>query len=77
LASIISENPAFTIDSKSIHTNIVLFDVKEGSATKVLDHFSGQGVHMIPFGPKTIRATFHFQVDDEDLAKVIAVVQNY
>lgn len=76
-ADAIVEHPDFTIDSETVHTNIVLFDVKEGSATNALDHFSGNGVQMIPFGPQTIRATFHFQVDDEDLAKVIEVVNRF
>lgn len=73
-ARVIVEHPDFIIDYDSVHTNIVLFDVKEGSAVIALDYFSEHGVHMIPFGPKTIRATFHFQVDDDDLAKVIEVV---
>ncbi len=76
-AQVIVEHPGFTINSDSVHTNIVLFDVNEGSATRALDHFSEQGVQMIPFGPKTIRATFHFQVDDEDLKKVIEVVNRF
>lgn len=76
-ARVIAEHPAFSIDSETVLTNIVLFDVNEGSAPTVLDSFSEYGVQMIPFGPKTIRATFHFQVDDEDLAKVIDVVNRF
>lgn len=77
LAKVIAEHPDFSIDLKSVHTNIVLFDVNEGSALKALDYFSESGVQMIPFGPKTIRATFHFQVDDEELAKVVEVVNGF
>tara|TARA_R100001143_G_C3361367_1_gene137067 strand:- start:1034 stop:2050 length:1017 start_codon:yes stop_codon:yes gene_type:complete len=73
-AQVILDHPDFIIDYDSVHTNIVLFDMKEGSAGIALEHFSEHGVEMIPFGPKTIRATFHFQVDDEDLAKVIESV---
>lgn len=76
-ARVIAEHPAFSIDSETVLTNIVLFDVNEGSAPTVLDSFSEYGVQMIPFGPKTIRATFHFQVGDEDLAKVIDVVNRF
>lgn len=77
LAEHIANHPDFIIDFESVHTNIILFDVKGDSATKALHHFSKHGVQMIPFGPKTIRATFHFQVDDADLAKVIEAVNIY
>jgi len=73
----IVDHPAFTIDPETVQTNIVLFDVKEDSAETALSYFSKHGVQMIPFGPKTIRATFHFQVDDQDLAKVIDVVKGF
>jgi threonine aldolase len=77
LANAVSQNPAFSIDLDTIETNIVLFDVKNGKAEDVLESFAESGVGMIPFGPKTIRATFHFQVGDEDLEKVIEVVGGY
>jgi threonine aldolase len=73
----IVDHPAYTIDPETVQTNIVLFDVKEDSAETALSYFSKHGVQMIPFGPKTIRATFHFQVDDHDLAKVIDVVKGF
>lgn len=77
LAGAISGNPAFTIDLATVETNIVLFDVNNGTAEEVLKFFADSGVGMIPFGPKTIRATFHFQVGAEDLEKVIEVVRGY
>lgn len=77
LAGAISGNPAFTIDLATVETNIVLFDVNSGTAEEVLKFFADSGVGMIPFGPKTLRATFHFQVGDEDLEKVIEVVKGY
>lgn len=76
-ADVIVDHPDFTIDPATVHTNIVLFDVKDGNATKTLDYFAEHGVQMIPFGPQTIRATFHFQVDDDDLVKVIEVVNRF
>ncbi|MDX1592347.1 MAG: beta-eliminating lyase-related protein, partial [Balneolaceae bacterium] len=76
-AEAVAENPAFEIDLSSVETNIVIFDVKNETAEAVLKSFADSGVGMIPFGPKTIRATFHFQVGDEELEKVIEVVSNY
>jgi threonine aldolase len=76
-AEAVAENPALEIDLESVETNIVIFDVKNETADSVLKSFTKSGVGMIPFGPKTIRATFHFQVGDEELEKVIDVVRNY
>jgi hypothetical protein len=36
-----------------------------------LARFKERGVAMVQFGPKTIRAVFHFQVGDEALKKVV------
>jgi threonine aldolase len=77
LAEAIAENPAFEIDLSAIETNIVLFDVKNGTAEEALKKFTEAGVGMVPFGPKTIRATFHFQVGDEDLEKTIKVIGEF
>ncbi|MEX0647454.1 MAG: GntG family PLP-dependent aldolase [Balneolaceae bacterium] len=76
-AEAIHNNPAFNIDTSSVETNIVLFDVKEGTAEEALKVFSDAGIGMVPFGPKTIRATFHFQVGDEDLVKVLEAVGEF
>ncbi|MEX2347470.1 MAG: GntG family PLP-dependent aldolase [Balneolaceae bacterium] len=76
-AEAIHNNPAFNIDTSSVETNIVLFDVKEGTAEEALKVFSDAGIGMVQFGPKTIRATFHFQVGDEDLLKVLEAVGEF
>ena len=76
-AEAVNENSAFEIDLASVETNIVIFDVNKTKAQEVLSDFAVAGVGMIPFGPKTIRATFHFQVGDEELEKVIEVVRGY
>ena len=76
-AKAISNRPEFSIDISTVDTNIVLFDVKEGTATDALKTFSEKGVEMVPFGPKTIRATFHFQVNDEDLEQVLDAIDEF
>lgn len=75
-AAAVSENNAFTIDLSTVDTNIVLFDVKSGSAEDVIALFADNGIGLVPFGPKTIRATFHLQVDDNDLEEVIDIVRS-
>jgi threonine aldolase len=76
-ASAISENDAFIIDLDTVDTNIVLFDVAEGDAEPVLGYFTENGVGMVPFGPQTIRTTFHFQITDEEAERVNQLVHSY
>ena len=76
-AEAVSKNPFFEIDLSSVFTNIVLFDVKSGNAESALQMFADAGIGMVPFGPKTIRATFHFQITDEDMATVLNVVDGF
>ncbi len=56
-----------SIDLSSIETNIVIFDVLEGDALSAQAKLAEEDIHVVPFGPKTLRATFHFQIGDEEL----------
>ncbi|MCC5906177.1 MAG: aminotransferase class I/II-fold pyridoxal phosphate-dependent enzyme [Balneolaceae bacterium] len=76
-AETVAAHPAFHIDSATVETNIVLFDVVQCTVEKALQTFTGAGVGMVPFGAKTIRATFHFQVDDDALEMVLQVVEDF
>ncbi len=67
LAQTIAECSQLTIDLDSVETNILIFDVKGQSAESVVDQLKENGIRLVPFGPQTLRATFHFQITDEDL----------
>lgn len=73
LAEVLTEMDAFVINPDKVETNIVLFDVKNGSPDEILSGLATNGIHMAPFGPQTIRATFHFEIDDKALDEVIRV----
>lgn len=75
LAGAVSEKKGLSIDANTVESNIVIFDVKHESAETVLNQLAEKGVLMVPFGPKTIRATFHFQVDDQDLDQSIMAIE--
>ncbi len=77
LAEAVSENPNFKIDLNTVESNIVIFDTVDEAAVDVLKKFEEKGIVMIPFGPNTIRATFHFQVGDEDLERVLDMIKSY
>lgn len=69
LAETIANCSDLKINLDRVQTNIIIFDVKNGTAEDALERLKSEDVLMVPFGPKTIRATFHYQVDDEGLDK--------
>ena len=54
-------------------TNIVLFDTP-GPAAEPLAALEAEGVRMVPFGPRTVRATLHRDVDDAGLDRAVAAL---
>lgn len=72
----ISENPRFSIDLGKLETNIVMFETLDTDAVSVLQELENKGIRMIPFGPTTIRATFHFQLMDSEIDQLIKTVRN-
>lgn len=70
LAQTIAGCEGLSINTNSVETNIVIFEVKSGSVQEMLDKLEEKGVSMVPFGGNSIRATFHHQISDTDLAQV-------
>ena len=76
-AEAVAELPAFTIDLGTVETNIVIFDMVDSTAQSVLEAMKTDGVLLTPFGPQTIRATFHRDVSDEDVTQAIAALRSH
>ncbi|NBC27727.1 MAG: aminotransferase class I/II-fold pyridoxal phosphate-dependent enzyme [Bacteroidetes bacterium] len=76
-ADVLKESPHFSIDLESAETNIIIFDTLEESAATWVTRFSDHGIGVVPFGEQTIRATFHFQVTDEEFDQLIRTVKNF
>ncbi len=70
-ADVVSKCTQLEIDKVSVETNIVIFDVKIGDAEQALEKMERAGIRMVQFGPKTIRATFHFQISDNGFALLL------
>jgi len=66
-ANTVSKCSKLSIDLSSVESNIVIFDVFEGDACSVQTQLAEEGIHVVPFGPQTVRATFHFQIGDKEL----------
>lgn len=75
LANVIATCSQLSIDTESVETNIVIFDVRNESAVSALEKLEEKGIRMVPFGPNTIRATFHYQIGNTELQKVVDSVK--
>lgn len=70
-ADVVSKCTQLEIDKDSVESNIVIFDVKEGDAEQALEKLEQAGIRMVQFGPKTIRATFHFQISENEFTQLL------
>ena len=55
-------------------TNIVLVDVLDRSAPEAVEALEARGVRLVPFGPATLRATFHRDLTDADVDAAVDAV---
>ena len=55
-------------------TNIVLFDTRD-PAEQVIARLEAEGVRAVQFGPYTVRATFHRDVDDAALETALSALE--
>lgn len=70
VAKVIFDSKHLAVDMNKLQTNILLFDTVNEKAETVVKKLEEKDIRMIPFGPNTIRATFHFQITDEDVEVV-------
>jgi threonine aldolase len=75
LAETINNCSQLNIDLNSVETNIIIFDVVNESAESAISKLEENGVRMVQFGPHTIRATFHYQIGDEELERVKGIIK--
>ncbi|GAA5520330.1 aminotransferase class I/II-fold pyridoxal phosphate-dependent enzyme [Aliifodinibius salicampi] len=75
LAETIEGCSGFAIGLDSVETNILIFDVLDESAVSAVERLEEEGIRLVPFGPNTLRATFHFQITDQDLEQVQSVFE--
>ncbi len=74
LAEHINKSEDLSINLEAVETNILIFDVLCCSAEEALEKLKKQGILLSQFGKNTLRATFHFQIGDNDLKNVIQAI---
>jgi len=75
LARTVSKCRQLAVDLDSVETNILIFEVLEGTAGEVVNLLKEYDIYVVPFGGKTVRCTLHYGIDDEDIEKVSKVLQ--
>lgn len=72
----LNASDSFAIDLETVESNIILFNPVEGLAVDWVQTFSQHGIGVVPFGKHTIRATFHFQISDEEFNQVLEFIRS-
>lgn len=63
---------------RPVQSNIVIFDLAgDQTAATFLSELEKQGVLGVAFGPQTVRLTFHLDVSDQMMMKVVQVLEDY
>jgi threonine aldolase len=77
LAEAVAGMNRFTVILESVHTNIVMVDIKdpEMDSTQLAEALEKHGVRCLAIAPKRIRLVFHLHISQEDTKKVIEVFE--
>ena len=75
LAETIAALPAFDLDVDAVETNIIIFEVTDGTAADVVETLGADDVMLTPFGPTTVRATTHRDVSMEQVETAADIME--
>ena len=77
LAELVQGAAGLTADPSKVDTNIVLFEITDPSLTseQAVARLRERGLWMVPFGPRTLRAIAHLDVDDAAIEKAGALLR--
>lgn len=76
LAKAICNLPNIRLDTKSVETNIVVFELEEIPAYEFAEKLYRNGVHVLATGPKTIRAVTNLNVSHEQILTSSSIIKN-
>jgi len=66
---------SISIDPELVKTNIVFFDIKDDSITaeQLAGQLVGEGLKVLPLGPKQLRAVTHYHITPDDIEYALSV----
>ena len=73
LAAGIAGLPGIVLDSETVETNIVIFEIETMSAEKLRAGLEERGVRILTTGPKSLRAVTSLMVTNKDIEETILV----
>ncbi len=74
LAQGLARLPGIELDSATIQTNIVFFNVETMPAKELVQRLDRAGVRMLALGPNSIRAVTNLMVTAEEIPKAVEIV---
>ncbi|MDG2423821.1 MAG: GntG family PLP-dependent aldolase [Phycisphaerales bacterium] len=74
LAEAISNCPGVVLDTNTVQTNIIIFDVPGQDENQLQEEFDSHGIRVFSIGPSRIRAVVSLAVDDSDIDYAIDVM---
>lgn len=77
LAELAQGAPGIDADPSRVDTNIVMFDLTDpaATATSAAKQLEERGLRVVPFGPRTLRAVTHLDVDDAAIERAGALLR--
>jgi threonine aldolase len=77
LAELAQGAPGIDADPARVDTNIVLFDLTDPGTTSeaAARRLAERGLRIVPFGPRTLRAVTHLDVDDDGIERAGALLR--
>ena len=72
LAIAVNSDSHFEVDLDSVQSNMVFVRTPEGTADKVVEHLSSQGVDILTINDSVVRAVTHLHITDEDIERTIS-----
>jgi threonine aldolase len=75
-ARALAEVPGVRVDPSRVETNIVIFELDSLSADELVARAAKGGVLLAAFGPRTVRAVTHLDIDSTAIDRAIHVVRD-
>ena len=74
LANGIAQLSGLEIDLRSVETNMVFFQIKNGDAKSWAEQLQNRGVRMLAVGPDRLRAVTHLQISTHDIDLALDII---
>jgi threonine aldolase len=71
----LAQTDGVVIDPAVVETNIVRFELRDCEAGLFVEEAHRRGLHMLPSGPRAVRAVFYLDISSEQTDRALAIVR--